>query len=272
MSYLIKTFVLILTFTYLLGCSPITPVLMVEAGNHKLLLHKKEIRLRAAAALAEEPDLLSYSLKHISENTSEQAINTYLIGYGKENFSQDIKSVGMYQIALIYMSRLNHERDDEKAKLYFQRHLIEFPYSILQDRIFDRLEILQERKKDTVRLSPKKILAQYDTAELMNKPILTFDEDLTPISQRAIVEDRMEDANSLYGIVYDNPGSTDSIRAKSLYQLGLIYMSPHNKDANLQKSIRFFRKIIEEFPDSATAKKAQRKITQRLNRNQQANE
>ena len=56
-----------------------TPVLMVEAGNHKLLLHKKEIRLRAAAALAEEPDLLSYSLKHISENTTEEAINLSLI-------------------------------------------------------------------------------------------------------------------------------------------------------------------------------------------------
>jgi hypothetical protein len=243
-----------------------TPVLMVEAGNHKLLLHKQEIRLRAAAALAEEPDLLSYSLKHISENTSQEAIDTYLLGYGKDNFSQDIKSVGVYQIALIYMSRLNEERDDEKAKLYLQRHLIEFPYSILQDRIFDRLEILQERKKETVRLSPKKILAQYDTTELMNKPIITFDPDLTPISQRAIVQNRMEDANSLYGIVYDNPGSTDKIRAKSLYQLGLIYMSPHNKEANLQKSIRFFRKIIEEFPDSPIARKAEHKITLGLNR------
>ena len=270
MPQLIKTAVLFCTFIYLCGCSPITPVLMVEAGNHQILLHKQEIRLRAAAALAEEPDLLSYSLKHISENTSEEAINTYLLGYGKDNFSQDIKSVGMYQIALIYMCRLNEERDDEKAKLYFQRHLIEFPYSILQNRIFDRLDILQERKKETLRLSPKKILAQYDTSELMNKPIIIFDADLTPLSQRAIIENRMEDANNLYGIVYDNPGSTDNIKAKSLFQLGLIYMSPHNKEANLQKSIRFFRKIIEEFPNNPLAKKAQHKITKRLNRNEQA--
>lgn len=245
---------------------------MVEAGNHKLMLYQTEKRLKAAAALAEEPDLISYSLKSIAENSTTDAINTYLLGYGKENYSQDMKSIAIYQIALIYMSRLNDDRSDEKAKLYLHRHLIEFPYSILQERILAHIKTIDHRKQNSIQLNPKQVLAQYDADKLLSKPVQTFDSELMPLSQRAIIEDRMGDANALYATVYENPGSTDKIKAKSLYQLGLIYMSPHNKEADLQKSIRFFRMIIEEFPDSPIAKKAQKKITQRINQNQQAQE
>ncbi len=58
-----------------------------------------------------------------------------------------MKSIAIYQIGLLYMNRLNHKRDDEKAKLYFHRHLIEFPFSILQERIQDRLKTIEDRKK-----------------------------------------------------------------------------------------------------------------------------
>ena len=270
MPHSVKTLLLLFTFSYLLACSPMTPVLMVEAGNHKLMLYQKEIRLKAAAALAEEPDLISYSLKSIAENKQTKAIDTFLLGYGKENYSQDMKSIAIYQIALIYMSRLNEQRDDEKAKLYLHRHLIEFPYSILQERILAHIKIINDRKHKTVKLNPKQILAQYDATTLLSKSTLTFDEDLTPLSQRLITEERIADANALYAVVYENPGSHDKIKAKSLYQLGLIYMSPHNKEFNLQKSIGFFRKIIAEFPDTLFAKKAQHKITKAINQNQQA--
>lgn len=251
---------------FLSGCAATTPLVLAEGGNHQFLKHKQSVRLRAAAALDEEPDLLTYSLNGISQNKTEDAINLYLKGYGKSDYSQDMKSIAIYQIGLIHMSRLNEQRDDEKAKLYFQRHLIEFPYSILQERIQTRLKLIEKRSKETVKTTPKKILARANQKKLLAKDITPFDEDLTPMSERAIRDNRLEDANGVYATVYENPGSSDSIKAKALYQLGLIYMSPYNKDQSLKKSTYFFRKIIEEFGDSPQARKAQQRISQLINK------
>lgn len=247
------------------GCSPTTPLVIAGGGNHQLVKYQQDVRLKAAAALEEEPDLITYSIKGIAENNAEDVINTYLKGYGKDDYSQDMKSIAIYQIGLIYMNRLNEQRNDEKAKLYFQRHLIEFPYSILQDRIHKRLKMIEDRKKETLHLTPEQILAKVDRDRLLNKPTMTFDEELTPMSERAIRENRLEDANGVYATVYENPGSSDLIKAKALYQLGLIYMSPHNEARDIAKARFFFQKIIDEFSSTPQAKRAEHKISQLIN-------
>jgi TPR repeat protein len=269
MTHFIQKTVLILIFLHLWGCAASTPVLLAGAGNHQLLKYQQSKRLRAAAALHEAPDLLTYSVKGISENRSSEVINTYLLGYGKADYSQDIKSIALYQIAIIYMNQLNAERDDDKAKLYFHRHLIEFPYSILQERIQEHLKAIEHRKTQSVQFTPEQILAKLDSQLLLSKPAVAYDEELTPMSRRAIKEDRLGDANGVYLAVYQNPGSHDGIKAKSLYQLGLIYMSTNNKERSIDKSSYFFRKIIEEFPNSKLTEKAKRRISELLN--QQAN-
>ena len=85
------------------------------------------------------------------------------------------------------------------------------------------------------------------------------------MSVRAIQQDRLEDANGVYATVYENPGSSDSIKAKALYQLGLFYMSPQNKDQSIKKATYFFRKIIDEIGGTPQAKRAEHKITQLIN-------
>jgi len=263
----IKLLFIMTLITVLAGCAATTPLVLAGGGNHEYLKYKTDIRLKAAAALDEEPDLITYSLNGIVENKSEDIINTYLLGYGKDDYSQDMKSIAIYQIGLIYMNRYNQDRDDEKAKAYFHRHLIEFPYSILQDRIHDRLEIIKSRENETVQMTPEQLLAHVDRDRLLNKPINTFDPDLTPMSERAIRDNRLEDANGVYLTVYQNPGSSDNIKAKSLYQLGLIYMSEQNPEKSLKKSSYFFRKIMDEFPDQPISQKAEHKLSNLINQN-----
>ncbi|MFT5593264.1 MAG: hypothetical protein ACI8SR_001636 [Oceanicoccus sp.] len=263
----IKLFIVLSVMTALGGCAATTPLVLGAGGNHEYLKHKTDIRLKAAAALEEEPDLITYSLNGIVENNSNDVINTYLLGYGKNDYSQDMKSIAVYQIGLIYMNRYNKDRDDEKAKAYFHRHLIEFPYSILQDRVHDRLAIIKARKNETVQMTPEQLLSHVDKERLLNKPLSTFDPDLTPMSERAIRENRLEDANGVYFTVYQNPGSSDSIKAKSLYQLGLIYMSEQNPDKSIKKSSYFFRKVMEEFPNQPVSKKAEHKLSKLINQN-----
>ena len=264
-----RTVFIVFLLIFINGCAATTPLILAGGGNHEYLKYKQDIRLRAAAALDEEPDLITYSINGIANNKTDEVINMYLKGYGKDDYSQDMKSIAIYQIGLIYMSRLNEQRDDNKAKLYFQRHLIEFPYSILQERIHQHLDIIEARKKETIQLTPSQLLTHVDRERLLSEEKIRFDEELTPMSVRAIQENRLADASGVYSTVYENPGTSDSIKAKSLYQLGLIYMSPHNKDADTKKAIFFFRKIMNDFPDHPLSKRAEHRISLIINQNNQ---
>jgi hypothetical protein len=46
--------------------------------------------------------------------------------------------------------------------MYFQRHLIEFPYSILHERIEERLKTINDRKSLTSHPSQQQIINQAD--------------------------------------------------------------------------------------------------------------
>lgn len=261
----VKTISIIYILTQIIACSPVTPFVAAGVGSREIAMYQQNQRIVAAAAVDEEPDLLTFSVKGIVNKNSEEVVKTYMLGYGKNDYSQDMKSIAIYQIALLYMSRLNHDRDDEKAKLYLQRHLIEFPHSMLKERVEKRLAIIEKRKTDTYQPTPEQIVANADRARLLSKPTQVFDEDLTPMSERAIKEDRLVDANGIYITVYNNPGSSDAIKAKSLYQLGLIYKSPHNKNQSLDKARFFFNKVINEFPKSPEAHKSWLRINRMVN-------
>ena len=56
------------------------------------------------------------------------------------------------------------------------------------------------------------------------------------------------------------------MRAKALYQLGLIYMSPYNRHGNNDKALAYFRKISQEFPDTEIAQQASKRINTLINR------
>ncbi len=249
----------------LAGCTIATPLLVAEAGGHQLARHNEDIRVRYAAALREEPDLLTYSLQAISRGKTEDAVKVYMKGYSDADYNDNMKSLALYQIALLYMNRFNDERDDKKALRYFDRHKIEFPESRLEDRINKRVAIIEERQLQPYQ-SPSRLLTQVDRLELMKRDDTPYDDELTDMSARAISEGRTADAESVYLVLYSNKSSSDEIRAKALYQVGLIYMSPFNEQGNNQKALAFFRKITDEFPATATNKQAQKRISELINR------
>lgn len=264
---MLRTGLLITSLVLLLsGCAATTPLVIAGGGGHKFLTEQEQTRLRAAAALSEEPDLLTYSVKAIAENRTDDVVNTYLQGYSDPKYNMAIKSLALYQIGLIYMNRFNEQRDDQKALSYFQRQMIEYPESMLHERIQKRIALINERAKETVQSTPDQLLASVDADKLLNQPKIAYDEELTPMSERAISEDRLEDAEGVYMVVYSNKGAGESVRAKALYQLGLIYMSPYNKHARDQKALYYFRKIMDEFPGSAVAKRAEHRISELHNR------
>jgi len=247
------------------ACAGPAPLAVAGTGAYEVAKYEENVRVRAAAALKEEPDLLTYSVQAISRGQTQKAIDTYLMGYNAEDYTDNMKSLALYQIGLIYMNRFNDGRDDALAREYFQKHRKEFPRSRLAGRIQHHLAILNERDAEPVKVAAADLLDNVDREALLNRPNVPYDDELNPMSERAITENRTADAEAVYTIVYENEASGEEIRAKALYQMGLIYMSPFNVDANRIKALDYFRKITEEFPDVSIRNSVDLRITELLN-------
>jgi len=263
---MIRIMMTALAVIILTGCAAATPLLVAEAGGHQLARHEEDVKVRAAAALEDEPDLLTYSIQAISRGRTEDAAATYIKGYTAEDYSENMKSLALYQLALLYMNRFNDQRDDEKARQYLLLHRQEFPVSRLKIKIEKRLAILDQRQQEAVQLSADQLLKQVDRHKLLQQDTTPYDAELTAMSERAITQGRIEEAESVYLVLYSNTASSDEMRARSLYQLGLIYMSPYNQAGDNQKALAYFRKITREFPETKVAGKSGQRIVDLLNR------
>lgn len=248
------------------GCSIATPLVAAGAGGHAIGRYEENIKVRGAAALKEEPDLLTYSVQAISRNNVDQAVETYLKGLNSDSYSDNIKSLSLYQIGLIYMNPYSQQRNDETALKYFTRHTNEFPNSRLKAKIESKVALIKKRKSEKTQLTADELLQLANRSELLAQVDIPFDSELTPMSERAIMTDRIHDAESVYLILYDNKASSDTMRAKALYQIALIYMSEYNTHGNNAKALNYFRKITEEFPTNPVAKKASKRMSQVINR------
>lgn len=248
------------------GCAVATPFVVAGAGGHALGRYEEDIRVRGAAALQEEPDLLTYSVEAISRKTEAKAVATYTKGLNSPDYSKSIKSLALYQIGLLYMNPYSEARNDDEALTYFNKHLTQYPESKLRPKIEAKIALINKRKSKSSQLSAEELLKLADRMTLLAEPTIPFDSELTPMSERAISTDRVDDAESVYLILYNNTASSEEMRAKALYQLGLIYMSEYNTHHSNAKAINYFRMISAEFPNTRVSKKAGKRVSQVINR------
>jgi len=248
------------------GCAIATPFVAAGAGGHAIGRYEENIKVRGAAALQEEPDLLTFSVQAIARNNLDKAVITYKKGLNSKSYSDNIKSLTLYQIGLLYMNPYAEQRNDDEALKYFKRHRQQYPDSRLRKKIEAKIALINQRKSDNSQLTAKELLSLADRKTLLEQSNIPFDAELTPMSERAITGDRVSDAESVYLILYENKASSASMRSKALYQIGLIYMSEYNNHGNNAKALNYFRKITQEFPGSPIAKKASKRMSQVINR------
>lgn len=248
------------------GCSIATPLVIAGAGGHAIGRYEEDMNVRGAAALQEEPDLLTYSVEAIARNTEPKAVITYNKGLNSADYSNSIKSLILYQIGLLYMNTYSEARDYDEALKYFNQHIALHPESKLRPKIEAKIALINQRKLENNQPSAEELLKLADRMTLLAEPSVPFDSELTPMSERAISTDRVDDAERVYLILYNNTASSEEMRAKALYQLGLIYMSEYNTHHSNAKSINYFRKISAEFPNTRVSEKAGKRISQVINR------
>jgi len=250
------------------GCfpGPGTGLTLAGLGGHQFAMTKENIALRAHAALHEEPDLLTFSIDAISNDKTEHAVETYMEGYNDPKNSQPIRAIALYQIGLIFMNHYNRDRDDDRAAFYLEKARDEFNIEPLNKRIAARLEKIEKRKDNVVILTADQHLMNWKQQPQLPPKLIPHDDEMKDFTARAISTDRIQEAILLYTLMYENEGSSLELRAGSLYQIGLMYMSPYNANGDEERALEYFIRIQREFPDLNIAKKANEKSGYLINK------
>lgn len=256
---------IILLPCFLGGCAAATPLLATQAGSHFVARSDEDRKVLIAAALEEEPNLLTYSVESIASSETKKAEQTYLTGYNNPKYSDNMKALSLYQIALMYMNQFNKQRNDEVAEGYLNKIKRKFPQSPLSQKAQEELDVIKKRRQNGLKVGATELLGQVNRQALLAQDNKTFDSELLPMSERAIRTDHFANAKATYQILYQNTSSSKKLRAQALYQIGLMLMSPYNKESNKGEAISVFRKIINEFPELLVSRRANQKINQIIN-------
>ncbi|MCP1646730.1 outer membrane assembly lipoprotein YfiO [Pseudomonas sp. GD04087] len=256
---------LVMLLPWLAACAPTTPLFVAQITTGEVAEYKQLKNKRMTAAVEEEGDLLTYSAQAIRDGKSSEAEQLYLTGYDNTRYGPEVRAIALYQIGLIYMSRYNDQRDDRKAMDYFQRIDREFPGTQAAQHADARELVIQQRAKDPVQKTAKQLLADWQPQYNLdlNKP--TLDPDMTLLSRRAVLKDRVDEAAQLYLLGANDPAIPPDIREKALYQLGLMYMAPDNPHPDREKAIAYLRRQLAEFPNGELADKGARHLDRALN-------
>ncbi|WP_374440764.1 outer membrane assembly lipoprotein YfiO [Pseudomonas panipatensis] len=247
------------------ACSPTTPLFVAQVTTGEVAEYKKLKNDRMTAAVEEEGDLLTYSAQAIRDGKSAEAERLYLSGYRNTHYGPEVRAIALYQIGLIYMSRYNDQRNDSKALEYFQRIDREFPGTAVASHADARILMMRQRAKEPVQKNARELLATWKPQlDLdLNKPSL--DPDMTLLSRRAVLKDRVGEAEQLYRLAVSDPAIPADIKEKALYQLGLMYMAADNRHPDREKAIGYLRHLLVDYPNGDLANKAARHLDQALN-------
>ena len=256
-----------LSLLILQGCmaGPGTALTVAGLGGHEVAQRFDDMGAREKAAMSVEEDLLTFSVEAIARGRTKKAEAKYLATYENTRNADPIRALSLYQVGLMYMNIYNVDRNDDLAEHYLLKAKSEFDIALLTEHVDKRLAILEDRKDEVVIQSASHYLAEWRArpkeTQSTNSHINTHDNDMNEMTARAITNGQIDEARYLYLSMYNNEGTSRKLRSESLYQIGLIYLSPYNPTADKTEAEKYFKKVMEEFPGSAAAKKSMRKMS-----------
>ncbi|BCD86955.1 hypothetical protein PSm6_33620 [Pseudomonas solani] len=256
---------LLCTLLLLGACAPTTPLFIAQITTNEAVEYKVLKNNRMAAAVEEDGDLLTYSAMAIRDGTSAQAEKLYLTGYQDRQFSDEVRAISLYQIGLIYMSRYNDQRDDTKALNRFYQITNEFPGTRAAERAEARILVIRQRADEPVHKTARELLADWKPSQNLDLYRSDLDPDMTLLSRRAVLKDRVDEAEQLYSLALGDAHVQPDIKARSLYQMALMNLAPANPRADRGRAIGYLRRLLAEFPDAEQAENAARHLDQALN-------
>jgi tetratricopeptide (TPR) repeat protein len=136
------------------------------------------------------------------------------------------KDKALFNIAFIYAHHSNPEKDYNKSIEYFKKIINEFPKSPLAMQAETWIDILRKTYKQK---------PPPDLNLLRSKASL----------EKGDYSQALEENKKILGL----PAKT-APKDKALFNIALIYAHHDNPEKDYNKSIKYFKKIINEFPKS----------------------
>ncbi|CAM3691493.1 tetratricopeptide repeat protein [Parendozoicomonas haliclonae] len=265
-----RTLPLLMVSIFLTACT-VTPVYMAELGTREFARHEDLKGKLSNAIIDEEGDMLTLSVRAVAEGRTQEAEQFYLQGYQNPNFGPEIKAIALHQIAMIYKSSYNADRDYQKAINYLNRIVNEFPQSRGAEYAQVQIAKIKTLQANPISLTPAEKLAEWElTAVNLQSKYDQLDQDMNPLSRRAVVKNRTAEALELYTLVYNESGMPADFRAAALYQKALILVNREESGPNDRHvALLTLRQIISEFPKTRYRKGVERHINDLLNRDRE---
>ena len=259
---------LVIFTTFLTACAATTPLYVAKLGTRELARHEDLKTKLSNAIIDEEGDMLTTSVRAVAEGTSSETEVFYLQGYNNPEFGTEIKAISLHQIAMIYKSSYNADRDYDKSLSYLNKIVNEFPDSRGADYARLQIKKVEALKANPITLTPMEKLAEWERTAVNQQEIYnSLDQDLNPLSRRAVVKERIPEALELYTLVYNEHGMPGDFRAAALYQKALILLSQETVSPyDRHVATLTLRQIIREFPDTRYRKNVERHLSTLLNR------
>jgi hypothetical protein len=247
------------------ACAPTTPLFLAQVGTQEAAESKELKNNRMLAAIEDEGDLLTYSAMAIRDGSSAKAEATYMKGYEDAKLSDEVRAISLYQIGLIYMSRFNDQRDDTKALNTFYKVRNEFAQTRAARRSEQRIGLITQRANEPLQQTARELLANWQPSQNLdlNKPSL--DPDMTLLSRRAVLKDRVSDAEELYRVALMDAGVEPAIKHEAMYQVALMYLAADNPHPSRDKAIEYLRQLLAQHPSAELQEKAARHLDTALN-------
>jgi len=214
----------------------------------RFVKYKEEIHQKAEACAAEEEDLTKQSIKAISESTTPNAINVYRQISQNGNHSDAMRAEALYQVGLIHMNRYNDRRNDGEAVKAFNQILTQFPDLQRCDDVREKIALVNERKEVAIHYTSANLAKIRSEMQRRASACMAEEPDLLPESARAISEGKTEPLIKGLLHIYLDSQEDQEVRARALYQVGLVYMNTHNPTRNDNKALSYFRLIKQDFP------------------------
>lgn len=155
--------VVLLSLLMLQGCGVGWGLSAVSYGALQVSVAAEDVRKRAEASNAMEPELIDTSIEAISQNKVLDAERAYLHIYEDTSYPDNVRAQALYQNGLMYSVPTHKYYSSERAMMYFEKVMEEFPHSDKNLEVSKRIAELQDPSKKPAYYEPNKMLLVPNT-------------------------------------------------------------------------------------------------------------
>lgn len=150
--------VVLLSLLILQGCGVGWGLSAVSYGALQVSVAAEDVRKRAEATNSMEPELIQTSVEAISQNKVLDAERAYLHIYEDTSLPDNVRAQALYQNGLMYGVPTHKYYSADRAMMYYEKMMEEFPMSDENLEVSKRIAELQDPHKKPAYYEPNKML------------------------------------------------------------------------------------------------------------------